>query len=520
MSADLVLLEGKVLTMNTNQPCAEAVAVKGNLITSVGTNKTVSVLIGKETKVIRLNGQTVLPGFIDTHIHVSDFGRLLTWLNLENANSIKEIQSCLSERIKQIAKGKWVIGRGGDQDRLAEKRMPTRFDLDAFSPDNPVVLYHQSGQVCVVNSKALELANVNQQANAGVEKNPQTGEPSGILRGEATNLVWQVIPEPTQKELYQATCIALEKVVQAGVTSIHWIVLSETEILTIKKIVSQNKLPLRVYLIIPENLLDKSLPILRNLKHEFLKFGGALIFADGYLASRSAALLQPYSDKLEEKGKLLCPQKEMSKLADKIEQAGLQLVIHAVGDRAVEAALRVLEEKSNQAPRKDFRPRLEQVAVLNEELIERIKKQQALVSVQPCVVSSEFTVWSAIEHLGSERAKCLFPLKTLISRGIKVAAGSDCPMEPLNPLLGIQAAATREPFPEEQISVEDALHMYTVNGAYASFEEQIIGSIEVGKLADFTVLSKDPQTVSPKQIKEIEVEFCIINGKIVYKKPC
>jgi len=188
VSADLVLLEGKVLTMNPHQPCAEAIAVKGNRITSVGTNKTVSLLIGKETKVIRLNGKTVLPGFIDTHIHVSDFGKLLTWLNLENAKSIKEIQSCLSQRIKQIAKGKWIIGRGWNQDHLAEKRMPTRFDLDAFSPDNPVVLYHQSGQVCVVNSRALELANVNQQANAGVEKNPQTGERTGILRDEATNL--------------------------------------------------------------------------------------------------------------------------------------------------------------------------------------------------------------------------------------------------------------------------------------------------------------------------------------------
>ena len=513
-----MLLEGKVLTMNPHQPCAEAIAVKGNRITSVGTNKTVSLLIGKETKVIRLNGKTVLPGFIDTHIHVSDFGKLLTWLNLENAKSIKEIQSCLSQRIKQIAKGKWIIGRGWNQDHLAEKRMPTRFDLDAFSPDNPVVLYHQSGQVCVVNSRALELANVNQQANAGVEKNPQTGERTGILRDEATNLVWKVIPEPTQKELYQDTCMALEKVVQAGVTSIHWIVLSETEIPTIKKIVSQNKLPLRVYLIIPENLLDKSLPILRNLKHEFLKFGGALIFADGYLASRSAALLQPYSDKLEEKGKLLCPQKEMQILADKIQQAGLQLVIHAVGDRAVEAALTVFEEKSNQASDNDFRMRLEQAAVLNYELIERLKKLQVTVSVQANVVASEFKVWSAVERLGVKRARMLFPIETLLKNGVRVVGGSDCPMEPLNPLLGIQASVTRDVFSEEQISVEDALCMYTINAAYASSEENIKGSIEAGKLADFTVLSVDPKVVSPDKISGIKVEMTIIGGQVVYSK--
>jgi len=327
-----------------------------------------------------------------------------------------------------------------------------------------------------------------------------------------------VIPEPTQKELYQDTCMALEKVVQAGVTSIHWIVLSETEIPTIKKIVSQNKLPLRVYLIIPENLLDKSLPILRNLKHEFLKFGGALIFADGYLASRSAALLQPYSDKLEEKGKLLCPQKEMQILADKIQQAGLQLVIHAVGDRAVEAALTVFEEKSNQASDNDFRMRLEQAAVLNYELIERLKKLQVTVSVQANVVASEFKVWSAVERLGVKRARMLFPIETLLKNGVRVVGGSDCPMEPLNPLLGIQASVTRDVFSEEQISVEDALCMYTINAAYASSEENIKGSIEAGKLADFTVLSVDPKVVSPDKISGIKVEMTIIGGQVVYSK--
>ena len=253
-SANLVLLEGKVLTMNPDQPNADAIAVKGNRIIEVGTNEAVSKLIGKDTTVIRLEGRTVVPGFIDTHIHVCDFGKLLTWLNLENVASIKEMQSCLSQHIKKTVKGKWIIGRGWDQNRLSEKRLPTRFDLDPFSPDNPVVLYHQSGQVCVVNSRALELAGVNQHGNAGIDKKPETGELTGILRDEATNLVWKVIPEPSEEELLAATLMALEKIVEAGITSVHWIVLSAIELSIIEKLAS-TKLGLRVYLIIPENLL-------------------------------------------------------------------------------------------------------------------------------------------------------------------------------------------------------------------------------------------------------------------------
>ena len=510
--ADLVLLEGKIITMNPNQPNAEAVAVKGNKIIQVDTNEAVSKLIGKDTKIIRLNGKTVLPGFIDTHIHLADYGRLLTWLNLENANSIQQIQNLLSQRIKQTDKGKWILGRGWDQQCLAEKRAPTRFELDEFSPENPVVLYHQSGQVCIVNSKALEIAKVNQQAGAGVEKNPQTGEPTGILRDDATNLVWQVIPEPTQEELYNATCMALEKVVEAGVTSIHWIVFSEAELPIIEKLAETGALRLRVYLIVPANLLDKALPTLKNLKTELLKFGGAIIFADGYLASRSAALLEPYSDDQKEQGKLLYPNSEMLKLANKIRQAGLQLVIHAVGDKAVDEALTVIEKTVRQSSL-HLCPRLEQAAVLNEELVERINKQQVVVSVQPCVVASEFSVWSAANRLGEKRAKWLFPVKTLLENGVRVAAGSDCPMEPLSPLLGIEAAVKRG---EQQVSVEDALRMYTVNAAYASFEEQIKGSIEVGKLADFTILSNDPQ--SAEKIKEISVCMVVLDGKIICSK--
>jgi len=521
MSADLALTSGKVLTMNRSQPCAEAVAIKDASIVQVGTNEEIQPWIGKNTQVISLKGKTVVPGFIDTHIHVADFGRLLRWINLSEVSSIKEMQESLSRHAEKAPKGKWLLGRGWNPALLPEKRLPTRFDLDAVSPDNPVIFYQQSGQVCVVNSKALDLAGVNRLTpvppGVAIDRDAETGEPTGVLRDNATNLVWTVVPEPNEEELVEAAGLACEKIVEAGVTSVHWMVLSPIELSIIRTLLTQNRLPMRVYVVIPAYLLD-NIAGFKSADGSALKVGGAAVSADGYLATRTAALFQPYSAAPAASGRLLCTQEEMNAAATKILKMGLQLVIHAMGDKAVDTALTTIERLASEAPRKDVRYRIEQAAVLNERLIERMKKQKVIVSVQPRVVASEFSVWSAAEHLGAERAKWLFPLKTLLKEGIQVIGGSDCPMEPLSPLMGIQAAVIREFFPEEGISVDEALRMYTADAAYSSGEENIKGSIEKGKLADLTILSHDPRKVSPSEIKDIVVELTIVSGKIVYSK--
>ena len=524
MLADLALTSGKVLTMNQSQPYAEAIAIKDDRIVQVGTNEEIEPWIGKNTKVISLKGKTVVPGFIDTHIHVADFGRLLRWIDLREVGSIKEMQESLSRHLEKAHKGKWLVGRGWDQTCFAEKRLPTRFDLDAVSPDNPVIFYQQSGQVCVVNSKALELAGVTRLTpvppGGAIDRDAETGELTGILRDNATNLIWSVIPEPTEEELVEAAGLACDKIVEAGVTSVHWMVLSPIEIQIIQRLRRENKLPLRVYLIIPVNLLDNvtGLASRRGLEDNMVRIGGVEIGTDGYLAARTAALLQPYSDNPATSGKLLCTQEEMNAAAAKILKAGLQLVIHAMGDKAVDAALVTIKQTAREAPRKDVRCRIEQAAVLNKGLIERMKMQKVIVSVQPRVVASEFSVWSATERLGAERARWLYPLKTLLKKGIRVVGGSDCPMEPLNPLLGIQAAVTRKFFPEERITVNEALRMYTVDAAYSSGEENIKGSVETGKLADLTVLSHNPAKVPPNELENIAVEMTIAGGKVVYSK--
>lgn len=513
--ADIVLLEGNILTMNPQMLSAQAIAVKGNKISYVGSNQEAEQHIGENTKVIHLSGKTVLPGFIDTHIHVADYARLLTWLNLENMASIKEVQVQLSSRIRQVGKGKWVLGRALNPEGLLEKRLLTCQDLDVVAPDNPVVFYCQSGQTCIANSRALEAANINQQNNAGIEKTA-TGEFTGVLRDDATNLVWKVIPEPTGQELYDATKLALKNIIEAGITSIHWIMLNEKELPVIQQLIKTGSLPLRVYLIVPANMLDLALQNLEGLQNERFKLGGAIIFSDGYLASRTAALTEPYSDNPEEQGKTFYTKTEMLTLAGKIQAAGLQVIIHAVGDKAVNEALTVTAETSVNRNPKTPPPRIEQAAVLNPQLIQQIKTQGASVSVQPCVVASEFSVWSAASRLGEKRARWLFPVKTLLKEGVLVAAGSDCPMEPLNPLLGVEAAVKRVGV--QGVTVFEALQMYTVMAAGASSEFAYKGSIEQGKLADFTVLSNNPAFTSVSQIGGVSVCFTLVGGVVVYSK--
>jgi hypothetical protein len=234
------------------------------------------------------------------------------------------------------------------------------------------------------------------------------------------------------------------------------------------------------------------------------------IGVDGYLDSKEAALLEPYSDEPNNRGKLLCTEQGLVALVRQVLASGVQPIILAMGDKAIVTALNVMEQSPS-----SVRFRIEQAAVLNKDLVNRLKKQNVVVSVQPKVISTEFAVWSAIIRLGKERAMWLHPLKTLIDEGVKVAGGSDCPMEPLSPFLGMHEVVIRAEFPEQRLSVEEAMHMYTLDSAYSSGEDDVKGSIEEGKLADLTVLAADPLVVEPKKIKDINVEFVVVDGKIL-----
>jgi predicted amidohydrolase YtcJ len=522
MSADLALVNGNIITMDTSNPRAEAIAVKGEIIIKVGTNSEIAQLIDNTTKVIQLKGKTVVPGFIDTHIHVADLGRLLMWLNLTGSKSIKDMQNMLREKIIQTPPGKWILGRGWNEKFFKKGCFPNRFDLDVVAPDNPVVFYNQSGKLCLVNSKALEFAKIVQETSklsteGIVEKDPITGTPTGILKGKAMDNLWSTISEPMEKELLELTNLACSKILEAGITSVHWMVLSPLEFSIIKKL-EHNGVPLRIYVVIPFEIWKKDPEFFLASGHQknSLEIGALEISVDGYLANKTAALFSPYRDGSESTGKLLYTQECLSSCIFEVIQSGFQLIIHAMGDKAIEAALIAVEKVMNKTNNQDTRVRFEQAALINKSLLKRLKNQKIIVSVQPCVINSEFKTWSAIDNLGQSRARWLFPLRTLIDNDIVLIGGSDCPMEPLNPLLGIQTVVNRLFFPKEGIDVAEGMAMYTIDAAYSTKEENYKGSIKEGMLSDLTIISKDPTIISSENIGKVEVKATIIGGKIVY----
>ena len=321
--------------------------------------------------------------------------------------SINELQARLNTYVQKTPKGNWIIGRGWEQNSFAENRLPTCYDLDVVSPDNPVILYQRYGQMAIVNRNAMEIAGLTKQTVAfgdNIDKKQEIGQLTGILWGDATNSVWKFIPTITKEELIEAVVSAIEKIMGAGITYVCWIVFSSDELSIIKQLNEQNKLPISVYVIVPVELIDSVLisALSKDSSNSTVKVSGAVIFADGYLSSKTAALFEPYTDCSNSNGTLLYTQKEMNMLAGKIRKANLQLNIHAAGDKAVDMALTAIEKTSKEPFENDSRSRIEQAAVLNQRLIKRIKNNNVIVSVQPCVMDSEFRVWSASERLGSE----------------------------------------------------------------------------------------------------------------------
>jgi len=519
--ADLILLNGNILTMDRGRPRAQAVAVSNGRILKVGSNDEVGALAGEGTRIIDLGGRAVLPGLIDTHVHVLEFGRSLGWVDLRGVDSIEALKERLEERAREVPEGSWILGRGWDQERFVEGRYPTRWDLDEAAPKNPTLLFRVCGHVCVVNSLALKLAGITPHTTppggGAIELDPETGEPNGILREGAVDLVLRVVPEPDEQTLLKACEDACRRAVREGLTGLHWIVQSPAEIRAIQRLRRLGRLPLRVYVLVPAKYMDRlaELGLSTGFGDEWVRLGAIKVFVDGSLGARTAALREPYADDPSNRGVMRHSQEELDSIVLKAHKLGFQLAIHAIGDRAVEAALNSIEKALKECPAADHRHRIEHASVLDEHLIARMRSLRVVASVQPHFVVSDFWVPS---RLGPQRARWTYPFKTLLRSGVVVAGGSDCPVEPISPLLGIYAAVARERVPEEGVTIEEAIRMYTVNAAYASFEEGLKGSISEGKLADFVVLSQDITKLPPERIRDVEVEMTIVGGRVVYAK--
>jgi len=514
MKADMVLSNCSIVTMNPSAPRAEAVAVKRGKIVYVGTSSGVKGWIGGKTKTIDLKSKTVVPGFTDSHAHMFLLEHPFPWLDLRYVSSIKEIQSRVKAKVQETGKGKWILGRGWDQDRLKEKRFPTRWDLDKVSPDNPVLLTRVCGHVAVANSRALQMARISKNTAASlsefVDRDPKNDEPTGLLREKAVDLVSNLL-EPREEELLNACRKACADAVKAGLTSVTCITNEPNEIHTLQKLRKPGQLPLRVYTMVPAECLDNFKG--RQLNDSFLKLRCIKIFTDGSLGARTAALQKPYTDDPSTTGILYHSLAQLKNLIKEADEAGFQVAVHAIGDKAVKETLKAFDVALPKERITRHRHRIEHASVLNPNLIKQVKALGLAVCIQPHFIVSDFWI---PQRLGPERARWTYAFKSLMENGVQLAASSDAPVEPLSPLLGIWAAATQHPFLEERLSVREALKTYTVDAAYFSFEENVKGSIEVGKYADFTVLSHNPLKVKPEKIKDIRVEMTIVDGKVVY----
>jgi len=514
MKADLVLFNGNVITLNHSNPRAQAVAVKKGKIAHLGTYSEIKHWIGKQTKTIDLKHKTVVPGLNDAHAHMISLGHPFPDLDLRHVSSVKEIQRRLKAKVQETGKGKWILGRGWDQDRLKENRYPTRWDLDKVSPHNPVLLTRVCGHVSVANSKALEIAGMDttEASSLGnlVDRDPKTDKPTGLLREGASDLVCN-LPELSERELLAACSRACAEAVKLGLTSVTWLASKPDEIHALMKLEKQAKLSLRINIMVPIEHL-KSFER-KRLSRPFLRIGCVKIFTDGSLGARTAALESPYTDEPTAKGVLYYKQEELRRLFSEADKAGFQIAVHAIGDRALSETLEAFKNAVGKEHITQKRHRIEHASMVNPTLLKQIKRLGLLVCVQPPFVTSDFWIEN---RLGHDRARWTYAFKSMINGGICIAASSDAPGELLDPLLGLWAAVVRDSFPEERLSVREVLEAYTVNAAYFSYEEEVKGSIEVGKYADLTVLSHDPFKVEPEKIKDIHVEMTIVDGNVVF----
>jgi len=510
-----VFLNGIVLTMDPARPEAQAVAILGDRIVAVGKSSELSALAGPSTAVVDLKGATVLPGFIDCHTHLIQYGLGLKYLDLRDVRSIYE----LKEHVAEASKGDvdWILGRGWDQEKFAEKRYPTRHDLDEASPEKPVLLRRLCGHICVANSTALNEAGVDEHSvdpPGGVIDRDAEGAPTGILRENAVDILDKAVPSPEAEEYEEAILAACQDALKAGLTTVHCIIDSNLELRALLKLRAAHRLPIRFYVIIPaEQLSDVNrLGLRTGFGDEWVRLGAIKIFADGSLGARTAALEAPYNDDPTNLGVTIHRQEELDELVAEAHQSDMQVAIHAIGDRASRMVLKSLAKATAQTSR-ELRHRIEHASVLSQDLISELGESGAIVSVQPHFIVSDFWL---VRRLGSARASLTYPFASLVRAGVRVVAGSDCPIEPMAPLTGIAAAVGRLQ-PEETITVEEGIALYTRDAAYASFDEGVKGTIERGKYADLTVLRTDPRSVNASEISGIQVALTVVGGEIMYR---
>jgi predicted amidohydrolase YtcJ len=507
-AADLVLKNARVITMDAARPVAALVAVTGDTISYIGGQEELESVVGVGTRVIDCGGRAVLPGFNDAHLHLFSLMRKLLSIDLSpvSVRSIADIKEKIREKARNTPPGMWLSGTDFNEFYLAEKRYPTRRDIDEAAPHHPVVLSHRSLHACVLNSLALSLAGITgdseEPAGARIERDPATGEPNGILIGMLDYIHREVMSPLSDAELDEGIKMTNRRFLSAGLTSVQDATVSNglDRWGTVCGLVLNGRLRSRMTMM-------AGAPYWKDFQEVNLNTG-----AGDNLMRLGAVKIMP---------EVQTDQTELNNLALDIHRVGFQLAFHAVDESAVLAAIEALEYVDSHSKVRGRRHRIEHCAECPPYLLERIKKLGVVIVTQPPFIYSSGERYLAT--VPESQLPWLYRIKSPLASGVMVAGSSDAPVAPENPLVGICAAVTRRAesgqvlLPEERITVDQALALYTVNAAYASFEDDIKGSISPGKLADMVVLSDDPWRVDPGQIKDIKVEMTIIGGEVVWE---
>lgn len=537
LDADLVFINGKVITVDEKDTIAQAVAVKGKNIVAVGTKESIEQYIGENTEIVDLQGRSMVPGFIDSHMHFmmySLFYKATIDIAYDKVQSIAGIKELIKEAAKKKKPGEWICLWGYDHNKLLEKRHPTIEDLDEAAPENPVQCVRCCGHMGVYNSKALEIAGITSpdQYKPGEVVTDENGKITGLLKETPNDVLWGYIHH-SDEELKEGFRAYGQLMLKSGITSIHDAgTYGGQYVKNLQDVIDDGTFPVRIYEIF-YNVLGKEASkkwiyscidtgLHTGLGNEHFKVGAAKILLDGSTSGPSCATRQPYSHDPNLKGILNWTQEEVNEIFLDASRAGFQVTAHAVGDQAVEQAVNAIEYTLKNCPKENHRHRIEHCGLTDEELIQRIKK----LGIVPISNPGFFTInGSDYNRFYGDRVNYMFATKTYKENGIITAFGSDCSVINENPMIGLYGAVTRKDQATgevcgecQKISILDAIRCYTYNGAYASFEENIKGSIEPGKLADLVVLSEDILSSDEEHIKDIKVDMTLIDGKILYER--
>ena len=532
--ADIVFLNGTVITVDSKDRICQGAAVVGNKILAVGTSGEMKALAGPDTQIIDLKGRSLVPGFIDAHCHAGSYGpvKFNIVCSAEVIPSIEELKKEIRKRAASTPKGGWIIGRGYDNTKLKENRHPTRWDFDEAAPEHKVFILRTCGHLGVVNSLALKEFGIQKGTpdphGGRIDRDP-AGEPTGLLYEQALVPV-RMATQPGYDDLLRGLKILNEDFLRYGITSATDASgRNSDEIRALQKAAAEGWLQVRIYfqvrtsgptIQLGEHYLQSGL--VTGYGNEKLRLGSYKLMLDGAGGGGSAAMRQPYPGKPSEYGILHQTQEELDELVLKGQKAGYQIGVHAIGDRAVEMVLKSYAKAMKAFPRKDCRHRIEHCGFLDDLLMEQMR-EMGVVAALGLPFLYELGD-SYITVFGQDRLQCVYPLHSLIEKGIVAGLSSDAPVIDPNPLTGIYFAVTRKTpsgqtiAPHEAVSVLQAIRAYTMSGAWATFEENIKGSLEPGKLADLAILSDDILEVHPERILGLKVDLTMVDGKVVFER--